>query len=51
MERLLQWLDDVDDLLVRLPHVLHSPHAQRLLTLAFFLLLGGLSGLAVFVPF
>ncbi len=44
MECVLQWLDDLDDLLIRVPVVLQSSHAQRLLTWTFFLALGAAAG-------
>jgi hypothetical protein len=40
MERVLLWLDDLDDLVIRVPVVLQSSHAHRILTLVFFVTLG-----------
>lgn len=44
MERVLQFLDDLDDLVIRLPSMLQSSHAQRVCS---YLLLGTLATLAV----
>ncbi len=43
MERLLLWLDDLDDLIIRVPVVLQSSHAHRLMTLIFFATLAALA--------
>jgi hypothetical protein len=47
MECVLQWLDDLDDLVIRVPLVLQSSHAQRLLSWIFFLALGAAAGLVL----
>ena len=43
MEIILQWLDDVDDWLVRLPLALQSSHTQRVLSILLMLALAGLA--------
>ncbi len=50
MECVLQWLDDLDDFVIRVPVVLQSSHAQRLLTWIFFLALGAAAGFVLALP-
>ncbi|MDH3840336.1 MAG: hypothetical protein OES78_05680 [Chromatiales bacterium] len=50
MECVLQWLDDLDDLIIRLPLILQSSHTQRLLSLVFFCALGGIASILLALP-
>jgi hypothetical protein len=50
MECVLQWLDDLDDLIIRLPLILQSSHTQRLLSLVFFCALGGIASFLLALP-
>jgi hypothetical protein len=50
MECVLQWLDDLDDLIIRLPVILQSSHTQRLLSLVFFCGLGGIASFLLALP-